>query len=390
MKVLFLEWNSFCKEDMLEAYKTRGTQVVLYPIDKNNARHNDGYCEELKKVIREQDPNYVFSFNYYPVVSKACDELGMPYVSWIYDSPYVMLYSCYAAKPCNHIYVFDKNESLKFQRGGISTVHYLPMAANVNRLDKMTSLEAFQQSEGAVKGDISFVGSLYADKDKGALYDRLSGMSEHLRGYLEGIMAAQKKVYGYNFIEELLTTGIVEELQKAYPMDTSYDGIETLEYLYAQYFINRQITATERRELLSELAAKYRVDLYTGESNCDIEGIVRHGFIDVYSASPYVYKNSKINLNISLRSIHTGIPLRCFDIMGAGGFLLSNYQQDFMDLFVPGEDFEFFDSPEMLMDKADYYLAHEDERRAIAENGHSKITQYHTFEKRIEEMESNL
>ena len=38
-----------------------------------------------------------------------------------------------------------------------------------------------------------------------------------------------------------------------------------------------------------------------------------------------MFANSKVNLNITLRNIKTGIPLRALDIMGAGGFLLTNY-----------------------------------------------------------------
>lgn len=54
------------------------------------------------------------------------------------------------------------------------------------------------------------------------------------------------------------------------------------------------------------------------------------GAVDYYEVMPHVFKQSKINLNITLRSIQSGMPLRAWDIMGAGGFLLSNYQADFL------------------------------------------------------------
>lgn len=58
------------------------------------------------------------------------------------------------------------------------------------------------------------------------------------------------------------------------------------------------------------------------------------GPIDYYNEMPYVFNNSRINLNITLRSIKSGIPLRAMDICGAGGFLLSNYQADFYDFLL--------------------------------------------------------
>ena len=74
------------------------------------------------------------------------------------------------------------------------------------------------------------------------------------------------------------------------------------------------------------------------------------------------------------------------DIMGSGGFLLSNFQADFLDLFVPGEDFVYYEDRVDLLKKVDYYLKHEDERQWIAQNGHDKITAGHTYRHRVREM----
>jgi spore maturation protein CgeB len=45
--------------------------------------------------------------------------------------------------------------------------------------------------------------------------------------------------------------------------------------------------------------------------------------------------------------------------------------------------YESFDDCEK---KAEYYLTHEDERLTIAENGCRKVRQFHTYDKRVEEM----
>lgn len=62
-----------------------------------------------------------------------------------------------------------------------------------------------------------------------------------------------------------------------------------------------------------------------------------------------LFKYSKINLNITLRSIRNGIPLSCNGYKGAGGFLLTNYQNDFAMHFVDGEDYvSYSDREDML------------------------------------------
>ena len=72
--------------------------------------------------------------------------------------------------------------------------------------------------------------------------------------------------------------------------------------------------------------------------------------------------------------------------MGSGGFLLSNFQADFLDEFVPGEDFVYYESKDDLLYKIDYYLNHEEERAAIARSGHDKLAAGHTFRHRVREM----
>ena len=55
-------------------------------------------------------------------------------------------------------------------------------------------------------------------------------------------------------------------------------------------------------------------------------------------------------------------------------------------MFVPGEDFVYYESKEDLLRKAGYYLDHEEERKAIAKNGHDKVAANHTYRHRVREM----
>lgn len=384
MKVLMLTWKSFGSEDIREAFAGLGHSVQeLYYSDKYEVTDTDE-VNNLAREIQDASPDFVFSFNYFPVAALACKNLGMPYVAWIYDSPYVRLYHYTIIYPTNHVFVFDKALYLEFHRAGIPTVYYLPLAANTARLSGMKNFDAFRRTEWYNQYEVAFIGSLYTEKHQ--FYQRLTGITDYTRGYLEGLMAAQKQVYGYNFIQETLPKDIIEDMRKSLPMRPDVGGVESDEYLFAQYVINRQITASERLELLTGVAAKYGLDLYTPDRGFLLDGAVNHGPVDYYDFAPYVFKSAKINLNITLRSILSGIPLRAFDIMGAGGFLLTNYQADFMDDFVPGEDFVFYESKKDLMDKIAYYLDHESERAQIAENGFGKIAAQHTYRHRVEEM----
>lgn len=389
MKILFLNWNSFGNEDIIPAFRELNHEVVIYPFAKIVSDYDEEWEKEFASALRSCVPDFVFSFAYFPIVSKVCQSEGILYLSWVYDSPHVALYSYTMINSCNRVFIFDKELCLSFLQAGFKNVFYLPMAANTARLDAMLAA----QSPAVVSGyesDISFVGSLYSEP-KHNLYSRLTSIRPFVKGYLDALIHAQLKVYGFNFIEETLTPPILEELlQSDYPMRPHSTGVESSQYLYAQYVLNRRVTSLEREKILRLLGRLTKVDLYTHDSSVRLEGVTNHGPVDYYDTMPYIFNNSKINLNISLRSIKSGIPLRAFDIMGCRGFLLSNYQSDFLDFFIPGEDFVFYESIEQAGKLAEYYLKHNDEREAIRTNGHKKVQSEHTYMHRLEEMFSAI
>ena len=392
MKILFIEWASFGNQDIKEAFRAEGHTVVCYPFSNKDARRDAELEEALTSFLRKETSDIVFSFNYFPVISNVCKNENIRYISWIYDSPYVMLYSYTVINPCNVIYVFDKALYTEFHNAGIQTVHYMPMAASTDRLDKIRPAGADPKAKPGTSQfpylyDISFVGSLYTENHN--FFDRMTTLSDYAKGYLDAIMSAQMKVQGYNFIQESLSP-IIDDLYQALPMDPNPDGVESKEYLYAQYVINRKITGLERTAILEMITKRHVMDLFTHDSAFTMSNLNNHGSIDNLNGMPLVFKQSRINLNISLRSILSGIPQRAFDIMGSGGFLLSNFQPDFLDDFIPDEDFVFYESQEDLSDKIDYYLAHEDERLAIAANGHDKIASAHTYRHRVRQMMERL
>lgn len=390
MKIAILDWKSFGLEDICEAFIQLGHDTCMCPyfdeLESTDGGEREQGTERIKKWLRKEVPDAFFSFNYYPTIADACRQESLPYLAWVYDSPFVKLYDPSIIYPTNHVFVFDSVVYREFQSGRISTVQFLPMAAHVERLDRLQADSAFRNSLLYPKHEIAFVGSLYAEQH--CFFERLTGIAEYTRGYLEGLIQTQQLVYGSNFIQSSLTDTVLKDMQQSLPLQVR--GVESLEYLFAQYVINREITKRERPALLSMLGKKFGVDIYTPMGATLIDGCVNHGLAEAYNQAPLIYKTAAINLNITLRSIASGIPLRAFEIMGSGGFLLTNFQEDFLSFFVPDEDYVYFESKEDLVDRTDYYLKHEDERRQIAANGKAKVAAAHTYLHRAQEMLSYL
>jgi spore maturation protein CgeB len=380
VKILHVQWSVLGTADIEEAFLAEGYDVVRFPFSKNqDVVHNQKVEEELTTALHKEVPDVVFSFDFFPVISKICTKEGIQYISWIFDDPCVFLYSDTVTNACNRIYVFDKELCQQFQNEGIRTINYMPLAANTKRLDTIES-----KIDSGYAYDVAFVGSLYIEQLN--FFDQMyDALPEYSKGYLHALMAIQMQIQNYDLIESSLSP-IIKDLYRSYPFGIEPGNRATREYLYAQFVINRRITSIERIDLLDAVSKIHKVDLFTHFQGFAMPNICNHGPVEYQEGAPEVFKRSRINLNITLRSIKNGIPLRVFDIMGAGGFLLSNFQSGFLDIFIPDEDFVYYENKRDLVRKVSYYLKHEDERKAIARNGHDKTAAGHTYRHRVREM----
>ena len=379
MRVLYLDWPCFATVDTQFTLEQAGHEFVPFFHEDYLERRSTAFDEAFLSFVGDTHYDFCFSYNFFPLVSKNCQKLGIKYISVVYDSPFVLLYSYELINPVNYVFLFDKQEYLKLRNGGITTVYYSVLPVNSTIIDFLMK-KPFDRAK--LSADVSFVGSLYNEDHN--FFDRLADITPYTKGYLDAIMESQLKIQGYNFIEELLTPDIIADLQRVSPYAPTDSGAETPNYIYANYYIARKLTSIERQRLLASVAAHAPLKVYTIDKNAIIPNAKNLGAVDYYSEMPYVFANSKINLNITLRSIQSGIPLRAMDIMGNGGFLLTNFQADFLDYFIPNEDFVYYESEEDLVDKVNYYLSHDKERREIAHNGHEKVKANHSFEKFFE------
>lgn len=92
-----------------------------------------------------------------------------------------------------------------------------------------------------------------------------------------------------------------------------------------------------------------------------------------YKEHPSCFFSSKINLSSHVeheayKYLNERVPL----IMGAGGFLLCDRVPGIDEMLVEGKDLAYYDDVADLRETVKYYLAHEDERKAIARAGKAK------------------
>lgn len=382
--ILYLEWNSYAGLFMTRAWKKNGDTFVSFLMDtRENTRYGEELTRKLVMTLMSEKFDYVFSFNFFPVAAMAAKACRLPYVSWVYDNPYALLYSQTIRFETNYCFLFDRAQVQRLRKQGVQTVYYLPLASDVEYYDSLPGLS--EEKRQAYRSDISFVGSLYIE-ERQQLYRRFDALDAYTKGYLDGMVELQSKLYGLNVLEDMLTPKLISKMEQAAPLMEHPDAFATKAWYYANFYLYRQVTALERTGLLGKLS-DYDLKVYTSrEAKEKLQWPGMYDKVDYYEQAPYVYQNSKININITLKSIETGIPLRIFDIMANGGFVLTNYQADLFELFTPGEDFVYYEDEKDFLCKIDYYLSHDKERQRIAQNARKKIEACHTFYDRLQDI----
>lgn len=113
------------------------------------------------------------------------------------------------------------------------------------------------------------------------------------------------------------------------------------------------------------------------------KNVVFHGEASNRNDCPKIFSNSKINLNITSEQLITSAPLRVFDALACGGFLLTDWREDIGRLFRDNEELVIYEDQTDLLAKTRKHLALPDERRRVGENGRQRVLAEYTFDKTI-------
>lgn len=128
------------------------------------------------------------------------------------------------------------------------------------------------------------------------------------------------------------------------------------------------VHSPERARRLSLLASRYNVNDY-------LRSYSKDQITDVYSRSKIVFNTS----------IKGDLNMRVFEALASGSMLLTDrISNGQADLFQAGVHLVEYTDEQSLLEQADYYLAHPDERELIASQGYQVAAQQHTYSHRAQ------
>lgn len=387
INVIFYRYNSICEPIYINGLKSLGINVIEETTEIINKEvSGDETIARLQKLLTDNKIFFVISINYYPLISAVCNIFHIPYISIIVDSPVLELYSDTIKNTYNRIFIFDKALYNRHKNDNPDCIFYMPLCADTVHINNVLANNTRLYKK--YSSDISFIGSLYTEK---CPYNRVHNLPSYLKGYLDGIIESQLQLYGCNIVYDILTDDIVNEFMKyekiyTFPEKSRKDYKAVLAYNY----LGVKISELERIRLLKCISEEYKLDIYTGSDTSVIPKAINRGFASSLLEMPIIFNNSKINLQITARTIETGLSQRVWDVLSAGGFLIMNYQEELFEYFEPGTDLDYYGSKDELMDKICFYLHNNEIREKIAQNGQNKVLKYHTPIIRINEILKKL
>lgn len=385
MKLLVYEWTSFTNFDLYLALRADKIPfcIARIPFSARKKEERDNFMEKLEELLKKDSYDAVFSINYFDCIAQVCYKQNILYISWSYDSPSLGGKIETHFYPTNRIFLFDSAELERHQKMGKQHLYHLNLAVNPERMNqlKTTPLERIKY-----QSDISFVGQLYTVE----LQQILGCLEEYSAAYLSALVDIQRRVYQVNLLSRLITKEILDFIrtpefeEKVKEFGKELGGYQgeihpgTLELLLLKAVTNR-----ERILLLALLSQYYQVKLFSGDRHQVLEKVIFCGKVDYLKEMPKVFHHSKINLNITLRSIEAGIPLRCLDILGCHGFLMTNYQKDLFTELENGKDLVVYEDMEDAVEKAEFYLKNEKARKEIIKNGYKKVKDCFNYHRQL-------
>lgn len=174
------------------------------------------------------------------------------------------------------------------------------------------------------------------------------------------VFCAQKQA-----VEDMKRDGIANPIWLPHAVEPqAYPKFDLLTKKYDVCFVGH-VSSPNREAALDQLFANFP-NFYYGQQ--------------LFEQAARKYAESKIVFNIAMKN---DVNMRCFETLATGSFLLTDWVPSMDELFEDGKHLVLYRSMDECIDKAKYYLRHDEERERIAQAGYEHVIKNHTIQNRV-------
>jgi spore maturation protein CgeB len=358
-------------DDVADGLEGEGFSVYIWDIHRLSS-------QDLDEVVARFDPEVIFAINHTHGLADACRRFGRPLIVWEIDPSTDQMRRCERSTESVRICTYREANIPHFEAAGFRHVAYVPLAANTDR-----RCPGVVATDVPAAGKLCFVGASMVDQ------------AQHFRGLfqqawvahggdaaagvarLEQVLAAQRRLGG-SFQIPALVQAAMGDFVAAARSSLDHDLVAMIS----------EMAAAERR--LNVVARLGRCGIHIwgdpGWKAVEPHGARYMGFAGHDQALTEIYRAGAIHVDVARLYQQDIVPMRIFDILACGGFVIAEHSPALTALFKPGRDLETWGTPEELEAKVRHYQAHPDQAQAMARSGMQLVHTHHTIRARVREM----
>jgi len=371
-RVLILETGYFFDQSWVREAADLGWEARTVRSSMTEALTREDIAQ-LFTALGEFKPDFILTSNYAGMdvgglFARFFEDARVPYVSWFTDTPRMILFGREMhVSPWSVAATWERAYTGHFESLGFEHIHYMPLATD----PAIFNAEPPQ----AWERDLAFVGTSMIEQTAEAI-------EKHRE--LPRVLEAVAEAFRAGCIDHHSFSGGIDALLPAdilAPLDASQR--RNLELL-----INYEATQRQRvalAEALAPMGLLVRGDAHWLGVLSNVQGGV--GYFD--DLAPF-YRSTAVNLNTTAIQMRWAVNQRVFDCPAAGGFLLTDEREDLDRLFDRDTELATYGSVEDLREKAAWYLARPEARRAIVEKARARVLSEHTHAHRLRSLEAYL
>ncbi len=376
LNIAFLRQGFLVQREVIEALKRLPDSCVTV-IDIPDFP-SAPQAQEACRILRERKCSILFTINdwgldFEGVIGYHVEKNAIVHVNWCVDDPFFMeiIHNRPLKASPNRIDFVSNRAYVRLLRERGLSAHFLALAAD-------TSLFFAAEKPPRYERDICFVGNSYRKQ--------LDELCKEHGPFLEGL------------------AGFMGELLKEYECDARLDlearVVKKLSSLRlplslprrkAVFLIKHFISFLFRKRIVCALARTYEDFTVFGDEFwlCDLPREKISAGVGYYLNLNATYGTTKINIDINRVVITEGLTQRVFDCSAGANFLITSNKpiiEEFFSTHGENREVTVFDNELHLEEQIDYFLKHDEERRAIARRAQVRVFKEHTYDHRIHSM----
>lgn len=343
-KVLLFNEKDYFLDRELAQIDTLGVTVVQFHYFQGKE-----LLPKLLEFIYVNKPDFLLSINlrgFDPegALHKALKQINLPIVVWFLDNPFYILRGASSSMgDLDRVFLWDSSYVEPFSKRYDVESHFLPLGASPY-FDKRGSFD--------LEGPVSFVGSSMNDrilKIEAQFPDiNFKALKLNLSSVLKSNRGHSFDVFLRSFIEqEGLASDKIDDLNE-----------------YIRYYVTQKM----RISLIHQFEA---LSLYGDEAWSLFINENIYSPLNYYTELPIHFGQNGVHLNLTHYQMPKGVNQRVFDVLSAGGCLLTDQQEDLIQLFPGWKEWSYQEVsqiPELLVkmkSSNDYSVFLEETRQEI-------------------------